>query len=210
MKIYDGDNESKILLIRPGATEFDEQGRITGNLDVPLCELGLKQAAELAESSADYDVTAIFSSPSLAAQQTAKIIGKTHGRKVKVRDALTNIDMGLWQGKEIEELRATQPKIARQWEEHPETVCPPEGESVEDVLPRVQKFLRKLKKKNRPGMIVIVVADPLAKVIASLLSEQDQPELVKESVAVDRESPLEFAACGKMDLLPLSIAISDA
>jgi len=133
VKIYNGDDESKILLIRPGATEFDEQGRIIGTLDIPLSALGLEQAESLACESMDHDVTAIFSSPSLAAKQTADILGKQHNRKAKVRDALTNIDMGLWQGKEIEELRATQPKIAKQWEEHPETVCPPEGESFEDV-----------------------------------------------------------------------------
>ena len=205
MKIYNGADESKILLIRPGATEFDEQGRIIGTLDIPLSEVGLKQAAELAERSTDYDVKAIFSSPSLAAQQTAEILGKKHSLKAKVRDALCNIDMGLWQGKELEELRATQPKVARQWEERPETVCPPEGESVDDVLPRVQKFLLKLQKKHKTGTVVIIVADPLAKVIASMLSQTDS-----NLESANPDSPVELAACGKMDILPLSVEVADA
>lgn len=204
VKIYNGADESKILLIRPGATEFDEQGRIIGTLDIPLSELGREQAESLANESA-HDVRVIYSSPSLAATQTAEILAKHHSRKIKVKDALRNIDMGLWQGKEIEELRATQPKVAKQWEEHPETVCPPEGESVEDALPRVQKFLLKLQKKHKSGTIVIVVADPLAKVIASLLSQESA-----EAEAVDRDSPVEVAACGKMDLLPLSVETSEA
>lgn len=210
MKIYNGADGSEILLIRPGATEFDENGRIVGVLDVPLSELGQKQAAALAEGSADFDVKAIFSSPSLAAQQTAKILGKQHGRKIKIKKALCNIDMGLWQGKELDELRATQPKIAKQWEEHPETVCPPEGESFDDVIPRVQKFLQKLRKKHKSGTIVIVVADPLAKVIASLLSKQAEVETESETASVVRNSPVELAACGKMDLLPLGVEVADA
>jgi len=44
--------------------------------------------------------------------------------------------------------------------------------SFEDVLQQVQKFLRKLRKKYQTGMIVIVVVDPLAKIIASQLSSQ--------------------------------------
>lgn len=204
MKIYDGADGARILLIRPGATEFDEQGRIIGTLDLPLSELGTDQANALACSSTDYEIKAIFSSPSLAAQQTAEILGKTHGRKVKVRDALRNINMGLWQGKHIEELRATQPKVAKQWEEHPETVCPPEGEAVDDVLPRVQKFLLKLQKKHKSGStVVIVVADPLAKVIASLLSQEEEAKS-------GSDLPVEVNSCGRMDLLPLSVELADA
>lgn len=205
MKIYNGADGSKILLIRPGATEFDQQGRIIGTLDIPLSELGIEQAEGIACESSTYDVKAIYSSPSLAARQTAEILAKQHSRKTKVRDALRNIDMGLWQGKEIEELRATQPKIARQWEEHPETVCPPEGESVEDAFPRVQKFLLKLQRKYKSGTIVIIVADPLAKVIASLLSQESV-----EVDAVQCGSASDAAACGKMDLLPLSVEVADA
>ena len=203
MKIYNGADESKILLIRPGATEFDEQGRIIGTLDIPLSKLGLQQSEELAESSAYHDVKAIYCSPSLAAQQTAEILGKKHGLKVKVRDAISNIDMGLWQGKELEELRANQPKVARQWEEHPETVCPPEGESFDDVLPRVQKFLLKLQRKHKTRTVVIVAADPLAKVIESLLSP-------KKAEAVDKDSSVDLASSGKMEMLPMSAEVSDA
>jgi len=210
VKIYSGPNGSEILLIRPGATEFDEQGRIIGTLDVPLSELGQKQAADLAESTAEFDVKAILCSPSLAAQETAKILGKKHGRKIKVKDALCNIDMGLWQGRGLDELRATQPRIAKQWEEHPETVRPPEGESFEDVVPRVQKFLLKLQKKHKSGTIAIVVADPLAKVIASLLSKGVEAESENEAAPAKCESPAATAACGKMDLLPLSIELADA
>lgn len=201
VKIYNGADGSKILLIRPGATEFDEQGRITGTLDLPLSELGRQQAEKLSEESTDFEVAAIYSSPNLAAQQTAEIVAKPHGRKVKVKKAIRNIDHGLWQGKEIQELRTTQPKIAKQWEEHPETVTPPGGESVEESVPRVGKFLAKLQKRYKSGTIVIVVADPLAKVISGLLTNQT----VRQSDANPDEPPSESSACGKMDVLPLEL-----
>lgn len=203
MKIYSGVEGSTILLIRPGATEFDEQGRIVGTLNVPLSDLGVRQSVELANETDDFEIKRIFCSPSAAAIETAEIIGQHHNRKVKVKDALLNVDMGLWQGKSIIELRKNQPKVAKQWEEHPETVCPPEGESFEDVIPRVSKFLKKLRKKQRSGTIAIVVADPLAKVIAAQLKALQEPtSLHHPSEAVD--------ACGRMDLLPFEIALADA
>lgn len=204
MKVYSGAEGSTILLIRPGATEFDEQGRIVGTLNVPLSDLGVRQSIELAKETSDFEIKAIFSSPSAAAIETAEIIGQHHSRKVKVKDALLNIDMGLWQGKAIDELRKNQPKVAKQWEEHPETVCPPEGESFEDVIPRVNKFLKKLQKKQRSGTIAIVVADPLAKVIAAQLKAALEEPTAQHhpSEAVD--------SCGRMDLLPFEIALADA
>jgi probable phosphoglycerate mutase len=218
VNIFDAGEGAELLLVRPGATEFDEQGRIIGTLDVPLSDLGQQQAKTVCEQSSDLVVKAIYSSPSLAAQQTAKILSERWNRKVKVTEKLRNIDHGLWQGKEIEELRATQPKVARQWEEHPETVCPPEGESVEEVTPRIVKFLRKLEKKHRSGTVVIVVADPLAKVISSLLenrsSGESQNQSEENSLAQADESATGTNAevpdcgtkeCGRAELLTLQL-----
>ena len=39
----------QILLIRPGATEYDQQGRIQGTLDIPLCEDGRRQVEAMIE-----------------------------------------------------------------------------------------------------------------------------------------------------------------
>ena len=37
---------------------------------------------------------------------------------------------GLWQGMIIDEVKRKQPKVYKQWQEHPENVCPPEGEML--------------------------------------------------------------------------------
>ena len=39
----------QIVLIRPGSTDYDVQGRIQGSLDIPLSEQGLAEAAAVAE-----------------------------------------------------------------------------------------------------------------------------------------------------------------
>ncbi len=40
-----------VILIRPGSTDFDEQGRIQGTLDVPLNEQGAAEVGRLAEET---------------------------------------------------------------------------------------------------------------------------------------------------------------
>ncbi len=44
---------------------------------------------------------------------------------------MQNLNLGLWQGMQVAEVRHKQPKVYRQWQEQPENVCPPDGEMIE-------------------------------------------------------------------------------
>lgn len=168
-----------ILLIRSGITEFDCQGRIQGTLDVPLCEDGRRQAVTIAEDLIDRSasISALYAGPCLSAQQTAEIIGQRLKLKYKTIDSLHNLDQGLWQGMLFEDVKTKQPKVYRQWQTAPDTVCPPEGETIHDAAERVKKALSKLTKKHKSGTIALVVSPQLASVLRSLL-RQDQPPVV--------------------------------
>ncbi|MBP87212.1 MAG: phosphoglycerate mutase [Planctomycetaceae bacterium] len=168
-----------VLLIRPGLTDFDEQGRIKGNLDIPLNEHGTEQVARTVGELADREITAIYTSPCECCTQTAEALA--NGREVKLKTVkdLRNLDHGLWHGKLIEEVKQQQPKVYRQWQEHPETVCPPEGESLVDATDRVETALAKALKKYKDGVIAFVVPEPLASVLRRLLSETTLGDLWK-------------------------------
>lgn len=172
-----------IVLMRPGLTELDEQGRIVGTLDVPLSAQGEIEAANLAKKLAvqrsTRPIDLIYSGPSAAARETAAVLGKTLQSKVKVIDGLVNLDHGLWQGMKMEDLRTNQPRLVRQWEEFPESVCPPAGEPVEDVLRRVEKFLKRVIRKFKKGNVVVVVPEPMTSVIGSVLKSERIGELLK-------------------------------
>src|SRR4051812_34878815 len=104
----------RVVLVRPGCTDFDVQGRIKGTLDIPLCADGSRQAAETAQQLAGLEIEAVFSAPCTSAQQTAQAIAGPRKLKVKSLDDLQNVDHGLWHGKLIDEVRQTQPKLYRQ------------------------------------------------------------------------------------------------
>src|SRR5262245_38995032 len=127
----------RILLIRPGSTDLDEQGRIKGTLDVPLSQQGTAQVAKAVGELSGHSIDAIYSAPTTCCQQTATALAGDRRVKIKRIDGLHNLDHGLWHGKLIDEVRQTQPKVYRQWQENPELVCPPAGESLSAARKRV-------------------------------------------------------------------------
>jgi broad specificity phosphatase PhoE len=168
-----------MVLVRPGATDFDEQGRIKGTLDIPLSEQGNTEAATTAAELADVPVEVVYAAPGQSSVQTAQAVAAGHRAKVKVLDELQNLDHGLWHGKLIEEVRQCQPKVYRQWQEHPETVCPPGGETLGDALDRLRAAMTRILKKHTDGVVAVVVPEPAASLVRSFLEETDFGNLWK-------------------------------
>ena len=52
-----------VALVRPGCTDYDQQGRIQGTLDIPLCEQGRQEVAKIAADLKDAGLEIIYTSP---------------------------------------------------------------------------------------------------------------------------------------------------
>lgn len=158
---------AQILLIRPGCTEFDEQQRIQGNLDLPLSPGGRQQVERLLADLAHVEIDVLYSSPCEPARGTAEAIASARGLSVKEIAGLCNVNQGLWQGLKVEDVRRKHPKVFKQWQESPEAICPPGGETLAEAVARVRKALEKPLKKK--GNLAIVAADPLAAIICAVV-----------------------------------------
>jgi phosphoserine phosphatase len=169
----------QILVVRAGSTEFDEQGRIKGTLDIPLSDTGQGQVGRLIADLHTTSIQHLYASPCRSAQQTAELLATDHKLKVKTLDELQNLDHGLWHGKLIDEVRACQPKVFRQLQDHPETVCPPQGEPVGAALERVRAEVSRLLRKHRSGTVAIVVPEPLASFVRVALGDDELGDLWK-------------------------------
>ena len=137
-----------VVVVRPGATAFDEQERIKGSLDMPLSENGVEQAHRVASAMEKLSIRFVYSAPCESAQSTAKEIAEHVQSKWKVCDCFRNLDHGLWEGKLIDEVKRQQPKLFRQVQENPRSFCPPGGETIAEAEARVEKFLAKPPKKT--------------------------------------------------------------
>jgi broad specificity phosphatase PhoE len=173
----------EIILIRPGATDFDEQGRIQGNLDIPLSEAGNREVAHTIEALKLAQPEVVYTSESEPSLETAKAIASALTIRLKPLESMKNIDHGLWQGMLIEDVKRKQPKVYRQWQESPETICPPQGEMVSEALERVRAAMGKLLKKHKSGRVALVVPEPLASLVRCYLKQGELGNLWKAETA---------------------------
>ena len=162
---------SIVAIIRPGPTDYDEQDRIQGSLDLPLSELGESQVKQIVDQLRGLEIEQIYTSPTDPAQSTARRLGDALGVPVKEIEGLENVDHGLWQGLCVDEIKRKQPKVFKQWQESPRSVCPPRGETCEDAFERACKGLRKPLK--RKGAFAVVSVEPMASLIESVVRGED-------------------------------------
>ena len=192
----------QIVLIRPGSTDYDVQERVQGSLDMPLNERGVAEAAETAEQLRDKGIETIYTPVSQPSMQTADAIAKALGIKMKKLQRLQNLNLGLWQGMLVEEIRHKQPKTYRQWQEHPENVCPPEGEMLGEADNRVRTALLKLLKRNKEDVLGLVLPEPLLSLARRFLTRVELGDLWK---AVNGHGRFEVLAVEPDDVLAVKV-----
>ena len=169
----------QIVLIRPGSTDYDRQQRIQGTLDIPLNEQGASEVAQLVDELQEKGLEAVYAPDCQPAEQTARAIAKKLKVKFKKLDRMQNLNHGLWQGMLVEDVRQKQPKVYRLWQEQPETVCPPEGETLSEAEDRVRAAMMKLLKRHKQGVIGLVVPEPLATLVRRFVRNDELGNLWK-------------------------------
>jgi broad specificity phosphatase PhoE len=153
-----------ITLLRTGGTSWDEEARLVGQTDLPMTDKGNDEVARAVSAYAfEPPFHSILSSDEEASVSTARLLPRSSDTKVKMISEFNNIGLGLWEGVLASDLQERSPTIYAQWQEHPERIAPPEGESLIDAQDRllnaVEKALSKCK-GTRPN--VAVVLRPLA------------------------------------------------
>ncbi len=140
----------KIYLIRHGETDSNKNGIIQGHLDTNLSELGVEQAKKLANRLKDYSFDKIFSSDLKRAADTAKAIQKFHNTKIEFDSRLRERSFGDFSGKKSTEIN---------WDLLGDDIynrSPKNGESINEHIKRVQKFIDELKSNYLNENILIV------------------------------------------------------
>ncbi|HEX8935336.1 MAG TPA: bifunctional RNase H/acid phosphatase [Pseudonocardiaceae bacterium] len=147
---------TRLLMLRHGQTEHSAQRRYSGRGDLPLTELGERQAAAAAARLATIDdVTAVISSPLRRARQTAKSVSDVLGVPMHVHDGLIETDFGAWEGLTFAEASARDPDLHTRWLTDT-SVSPPGGESMDAVHRRVRKVRDQLIAEHGGATLIVV------------------------------------------------------
>lgn len=171
----------QVVLIRAGATIYDEQNRVQGILDIPLSESGQGEVARMAQALAESlngsPLSALYCGPGENVIRNRGNRWENLGGAPKRIDDFRNLDQGLWQGLQIDDIRRRNTKLFRQWIEDPATICPPQGETVESAMGRIKAAFRPLLKRHHDEAIGLVVGEPLVKMVLCYLKGEPRIHL---------------------------------
>lgn len=176
----------KIILVRHGKTIYNQENRYQGQSDVPLNREGINQARALRRKFKNEKIDIIFTSDLLRAVQTAEEIAKDRNIKIIKDKRLREINYGIFEGLNVEEIKAKYAKVLQNWWDNPLKTKIPEGETVKELEKRVSQFLKDiLRKYKNKNIIVVSHSGPLRMLI---LKSLNFPLTIIRSIRIDNSS----------------------
>ena len=144
-----------IFYIRHGETEWNAEGRLQGNQDIPLNELGRRQAASAGNILADLFARdgrsetslAFVASPLGRARLTMELVRGSLSlppHDYAIDDRLREIAYGHWEGSTLAQMQALDPDVFAARQNDKWTVPPPGGESYASVQARMNDWYKAL------------------------------------------------------------------
>lgn len=144
------------LLIRHGQTAWNKDVRFRGRTDLPLDETGRAQARRVGERLRREPVAAVYASPLSRAVETARPLAESLGLAVQPHPGLLDMDYGQWQGLTPEEVSARWPELHHLWQQSPDRVAIPGGESLSAVQDRAVAALSSLAEEHAGETVALV------------------------------------------------------
>jgi broad specificity phosphatase PhoE len=159
----------RVLLARHGETPWNAEGRYQGQIDIPLSEVGERQARSLGERLRDVAITRAVASPLARARRTAELaLGETRASMLTFDEGFKEIAHGEWEGLLAAEIRERDPSRLQAWRDTPESVLMPGsgGESLQHVIERAWPALaRACAGLGNDDTLLIVAHDAVNRVL---------------------------------------------
>jgi probable phosphomutase (TIGR03848 family) len=158
-----------VILVRHATTPATGKRLGGWTPGVHLDDGGRAQAEATADRLAGVPVAAVYASPLERTQETARIIARRHGLRVRTRRDLGEVDYGDWTDRPLAQLRRR-----AQWaviQATPSRVTFPNGESIRAAQARAVEATETLAATHRGSTIVLVShADVIKAVVAHHLA----------------------------------------
>lgn len=150
-------SERRLVIWRHGQTTWNLEHRFQGQTDVPLDELGIRQAAGAARLLAELDPQVLVSSDLSRAYDTASALAARTGLTIATDSRLRETNGGTWEGMRRDDLLRTDPDSYRAWLAG-EFIRPGgTGEDRQVVGARVMSAIGDALVKTDPGRTAVVV-----------------------------------------------------
>jgi len=174
----------EIFVTRHGQDVDNYNGILNGHRDLPLTEIGVKQAHDLAEGIKASGLTfnAVYSSPLIRALETANIVCKTLGNKAQpvILPELIERDFGLETGKLAKEaIKEAGPNVIKT-EGFTYLIDLDGGESFPQLLKRAHKALERVLSLQHEGSALLVCHGYIGKMIYAVAAEMPWEKALRD------------------------------
>ncbi len=142
--------------MRHAEVEGHEVWRYNGQSDVPLTSRGLLQYQALLERLMHAKITACYTSDLSRCVLGAEMFANHFRVGVIQKEALREIDVGIWEGMAREEIINRYPKEWKERFENPLHYRVPDGENLLDVASRVTPAMKEIVEKHRGEEVIVV------------------------------------------------------
>jgi probable phosphoglycerate mutase len=153
----DDHQATRVLAIRHGETDWNVDGRIQGQLDIPLNATGQWQVHRLALAVADEGIDAVYSSDLLRAYETAQSVSRGAGRPIVTDVGLRERGFGVFEGLSYAEISARWPEQAERWRQRDPDFGAEGGETLREFSARGVATVARLAALH-PGQTIAVVS----------------------------------------------------
>jgi probable phosphoglycerate mutase len=147
-----------LLLARHGQSVANASRRFQGSQDVPLSDLGRRQATALGAALRGGRLTHVYSSPMERARLTAGAVVAAVGVPLTLVDDLRELSLGEWEGCTVDEIRARPGDPYARWVRDPVQHVPPGGEPLLAVQERALRAVEAIAAAHPDADDVLVVS----------------------------------------------------
>ena len=147
----------KIALIPCGSTEWQDEGRLLGRVEIPLTSAGRERCIQWAQQLHGVGIKRILHGPDELVTQTAALVAGQLDVPTKTLDDLAEVDIGLWTGLTESQLKRRFASAHRELGEAPLNVSPPGGEALRAAADRLIACMRKQLRKNGKEPVGVVM-----------------------------------------------------
>lgn len=149
-----------IHLVRHGETEWNLERRVQGQTESYLSARGREQARHIGEQLQAFPFEQAYSSSSIRAVDTARLILEYNPVPLSTRDDLREIHLGCWEGRLHDELKEEFPEEHESYWEDPSRFYLEGAETFHQLQERAVSAIEDIAEKHA-GQSVLVVSHGL-------------------------------------------------
>ena len=182
-----------ITLVRHG--KVAGPAALYGKTDIPLSAAGHSDLTRtLNYLHAQNPITQVISSPKIRCLQVAQEFSTQHKIPLQTEENLQEMDFGIWDGVPFGELGDEWKHIEAFWHS-PDSMQPPQGESLTEFAARVIASWNLLVRDNTPDHKVIVCHGGVIRILIAHILQLDW-----RNAALFKQLQIDYASCTRIEI----------